>query len=103
MDRTAARLTVIKIAKQDVVRMRRKVTVRDEDTLMAYTILLVKPATFSEGRLQILTNHTPENFWLPGEMDHGNGADRLTDLLICGEDVEEAVARYERFFSARAR
>ena len=63
----------------------------------------MKPATFSEGRLQILTIHTPENFWLPGEMDHGNGADWLTDLLICVEDVEEAVARYERFFSARAR
>ncbi|MDD9913493.1 MAG: VOC family protein [Rhodospirillaceae bacterium] len=102
MDRTAARLSEVEIATQDVVRMRRKVTVRGEDTLMAYTILRVKPGAFPEGRLQILTNHTPENFWLSGEMDHPNGADRLTDLLICVEDVEDAVARYERFFGKRA-
>ena len=35
-------------------------------------------------------------------MDNGNRADRLTDLLICVEDVEEAYARYERFFGKSA-
>ena len=102
MERTAARLSKVEIATQDVVRMRRKVMVKGEDTLTAYTILRVKPGRFPEGRLQILTNHTPENFWLPGEMDHPNGADRLTDLLVCVEDIEEAVARYERFFGKDA-
>ena len=61
-----------------------------------------KPGTYTEGRLQILTNHTPENFWLPGDMDHENHADTLTDLLICVEDVEEAVTRYETFFGTTA-
>lgn len=102
MEATAARLAAADIAMQDAVHMRRKVTVNGEETLMGFTILRVKPGTFTEGRLQILTNHTPENFWLSGEMDHANGADRLTDLLICVDDVEEAVARYERFFGKTA-
>ena len=35
-------------------------------------------------------------------MDHENHADTLTDLLICVEDVEEAVGRYETFFGIKA-
>jgi hypothetical protein len=102
MDKTAARLAAAGVALQDTVHMRRKITIDGAEALMAYTILRVKPGTFTEGRLQILTNHTPESFWLPGEMDHPNQADRLTDLLICVADVPEAVARYEGFFGLAA-
>lgn len=100
MDETATRLAKAGIDMQDTVHMRRKITIDGAEALMAYTILRVKPGTFTEGRLQILTNHTPESFWLAGEMDHPNRADRLTDLLICVADVPEAVARYERFFGS---
>lgn len=102
MEATAARLKAADVAMQDAVHMRRKVMVNGEETLMIFTILRVKPGTYTEGRLQILTNHTPENFWLPGDMDHDNKADTLTDLLICVGDVEEAVGRYERFFGKPA-
>lgn len=98
MARTAARLSEAGIDMQEAVNLRRKVMVNGAETLMEFTVARVKPGTFPEGRLQILTCHTPENFWLPGDMDHENRADTLTDLLICVEDVEEAVARYERFF-----
>lgn len=100
MDKTSARLSKAGVALQDAVHMRRKITIDGAEALMAYTILRVKPGSFTEGRLQILTNHTPESFWRPGEMDHPNRADRLTDLLICVADVPEAVARYERFFGS---
>ena len=102
IDATAARLAAAGVEMQAPAHLRRKVTVRGEETLMVFTVLRAKPGTYTEGRLQILTNHTPENFWLPGEMDHDNKADRLTDLLICVEDVEEAVARYETFFGCTA-
>ncbi|MBO88985.1 MAG: hypothetical protein CMP14_05645 [Rickettsiales bacterium] len=102
IDATAKRLAEAGLEMQDPAHLRRKVTVNGKETLMVFTVLRVKPGTFTEGRLQILTNHTPENFWLPGEMDHGNRADTLTDLLICVKDVEEAVGRYETFFGAKA-
>ncbi len=102
MDATARRLKEAGVEMQDAVHMRRKVMVNGEETLMVFTILRAKPGTYTEGRLQILTNHTPENFWLPGDMDHENHADTLTDLLICVEDVEEAVGRYETFFGIKA-
>ena len=102
MEKTAARLSNAGVALQDAVHMRRKITIDGAEALMAYTILRVKPGTFTEGRLQILTNHTPKSFWRPGEMGHPNQADHLTDLLICVADVPEAVARYEKFFGKTA-
>ena len=99
---TAKRLAAAGLEMQDPAHLRRKVIVDGKETLMVFTVLRAKPGTYPEGRLQILTNHTPENFWLPGEMDHGNRADTLTDLLICGEDVQETVRRYETFFGAQA-
>ena len=101
MDATARRLKEAGVEMQDAVHMRRKVMVNGEETLMVFTILRAKPGTYTEGRLQILTDHTPENFWLPGDMDHENHADTLTDLLICVEDIEEAVGRYETFFGTK--
>lgn len=102
IEATAARLAASGIDMQDPANLRRKVTVNGEETLMVFTVCRVKPGTYNEGRLQILTNHTPENFWLPGDMDHANGADTLTDLLICVDDVAEAVGRYETFFGTNA-
>lgn len=102
IEATAARLAASGIDMQDPAHLRRKVIVNGEETLMMFTVCRVKPGTYNEGRLQILTNHTPENFWLPGDMDHANGADKLTDLLICVDDVEEAVNRYETFFGTDA-
>tara|TARA_B100000530_G_C15899789_1_gene464882 strand:- start:240 stop:1169 length:930 start_codon:yes stop_codon:yes gene_type:complete len=99
---TAKRLAAAGLEMQDPAHLRRKVIVDGKETLMVFTVLRAKPGTYPEGRLQILTNHTPENFWLPGEMDHGNRADTLTDLLICVEDVQETVRRYETFFGAQA-
>ena len=102
MVRTATRLRDAGIDMQDAVNLRRKVMVDGAETLMEFTVARVKPGTFPEGRLQILKCHTPQNFWLPGDMDHANHADTLTDLLICIEDVAEATARYERFFGKAA-
>ena len=102
IEATAARLAASGIDMQDPAHLRRKVMVNGEETLMVFTVCRVRPGTYNEGRLQILTNHTPENFWLPGDMDHANGADTLTDLLICVDDVEEAINRYETFLGTDA-
>ncbi len=102
MARTASRLRDAGIDMQDAVNLRRKVMVDGAETLMEFTVARVKPGTFPEGRLQILTCHTPQNFWLPGDTDHANHADTLTDLLICVDDAAEATGRYERFFGTAA-
>ena len=98
MQKTGLRLKAAGVEMQNPVHMRRKIKLKGKETMLAFTILRAKPGTYAEGRLQILTNHTPENFWLTGEMDHNNQANALTDLLICVKDVEETVDRYENFF-----
>jgi hypothetical protein len=82
---------------QDLVHMRRPVKTPDRERQVAYTILRVEPGEMPEGRVQMLTNHTPDLLWTPGSTAHDNRVDALTDLLICVEDQKEAANRYCRY------
>jgi hypothetical protein len=53
----------------------------------------------AEGRVQFVTSHTPELSWPAGSTVHANGADRLTDLLLCVDDPNATAARYARYVS----
>ncbi len=64
---------------------------------MAYSVLRTEPGEMAEGRVQMLTNHTPELLWTPGSTVHDNQVDALTQLLICVRDPVEAALRYGRF------
>ncbi len=84
-------------AMQPFVNLRRKISAEDGERTMAYTILRTEPDVMAEGRVQMLTTHTPALFWTPGVTEHENRADALTDLLICVDDRSEAAARFGRF------
>lgn len=92
-----ARLTAAGFAMQPVIEMRRLVEGPEGEREMAYSILRTEPGVMAEGRVQMLTNHTPELLWTPGSTEHDNGADALTDLLLCVADPAEAAARFGRF------
>ena len=85
------------IAMQDVVELRRRVDTPQGERQMAYSVLRTRPGEMAEGRVQMLTNHTPELLWTEGSTDHANRVDALTDLLICVDDADEALSRFGLF------
>ncbi len=87
---------------QPVVQLRRPVCISPDETQQTHIdVLRPQPGQMGEGRVQLLTNHTPELFWRPGTTDHANGAAALTGLtLLVGDNVAVA-ARYGRY-TARA-
>ena len=92
-----SRLTEAGFSMQDVVNLRRRVDTPEGERQMAYSVLRTEPGQMTEGRVQMLTNHTPELLWTEGTTDHENAVDALTDLLIYVEDPEEATARFGLF------
>jgi hypothetical protein len=96
-----ARLVDAGFPMQAVIDMRRRVDTPEGARQMVYSILRTEPGLMPEGRVQMLTNHTPELLWTPGVTEHANRADALTDLMICVDDPAEAAARFARF-TARA-
>jgi hypothetical protein len=92
-----SRLTSAGFAMQDMVNLRRRVATPEGERQMAYSVLRTEPGQMAEGRVQMLTNHTPELLWMPGSMAHENRVDALTELLICVRDLAEAASRYGRF------
>jgi hypothetical protein len=98
-DMPAQRDRLIKagFAMQDIVHLRRRVATPEGERQMAYSVLRTEPGEMAEGRVQMLTNHTPELLWTPGTTVHENRADALTGLLICVGDPVEAALRYGRF------
>jgi hypothetical protein len=84
-------------ARQRIVNLRRRVATAEGERLMAYSVLRTETGEMAEGRVQMLTNHTPELLWTPGSTVHDNHVDALTQLLVCVRDPVEAALRYGRY------
>lgn len=91
------RLVNAGFAMQRIVDLRRRVATAEGERQMAYSVLRTEPGEMVEGRVQMLTNHTPELLWVPGSTAHDNHVDALTQLLVCVRDPVEAALRYSRF------
>ena len=79
-----------------LVRLRRTVPTPDGEASARFDVLRVPPATMPEGRIQLVTHHTPALVWQPRFLDHENGTQALTGALVCAEDVGESRARFGR-------
>jgi len=66
-------------------------------TEAAFTVLRLPPGIMPEGRIQLLTHHTPQAVWTPELLEHPNGAAALTAALVCVADPLEAARRFGRF------
>lgn len=92
------RLIAAGFDQRPVVDLRRETTAEDGSTGgLRFTVIRPVPGVMAEGRIQFLTHHTPDLLWQERWMRHPNGAERLTDIVICVDDVDEAAARYERY------
>ena len=64
---------------------------------LRFHVQRIKYGQMPEGRIQALKHLTPETLWQRHWMDHANGAYALTDILLCAENCEEVIKRYEQF------
>jgi hypothetical protein len=83
---------------QEVVQLRRPVRVAPDQTRQTHIdVLRPMPGQMSEGRVQLLTNHTPDLFWRPGTTDHANAAVALTGVTLLVDDAAAVAGRYGRY------
>ncbi len=92
-----SRLTTAGFRMQPVVHLRRHKQTPAGLREVAWSVLRPEPGVMAEGRVQFAFCHTPELTWPEEAPLPENGADGLTDLLLCVEDRHEAAARYGRY------
>jgi Glyoxalase-like domain len=80
-----------------VVHFQRPVTTATGTGTAAFTVTRVERGEMAEGRVQILTHHTPDSVWQARWLDHQNGALGLLDLVVVVADLDDAAGRFARF------
>jgi hypothetical protein len=94
MARERARLTQAGFAMQGVVELRRRDRTLPGEPVVHFSVLRPQPGVMAEGRVQWVTPRTPDTVWRAETITTENGAEGLTDMLLCVEDPAEAAARY---------
>ena len=67
------------------------------DATAAFSVIRLPAGQMPEGRVQMLTQDTPDVVWQPSVTARDNALDMLSGALVCSEDPAEAAARYARF------
>ena len=82
----------------ELVRLRRPIKAPDgTDAMAAFTVIRVPPDSMPEGRIQILTQETPELIWQAPLIARESGIRALSGALVCVRDPAGVAARYSRF------
>ena len=102
MSRERARLMAAGFAMQPVVELRRRDRTLPGKPEVHFSVLRPQPGVMAEGRVQWVTPHTPDTVWRADTITTENGAEGLTDILLCVEDPAAVAARYGRYSGARA-
>jgi len=88
---------------QPPVHLRRPIT-RDDGSAaeVAFTVIRVPPDAMPEGRIQMLTQETPDLVWQESLIARENGVRALTGVLLCVPEPAEAAGRFARFLDREA-
>jgi len=92
-----ARLADEGFEPQPPVSLQRETDTETGRRLLRFSVLRIKPGLMPEGRIQFLRHQTPELLWQDRWMAHPNGAQALTDVLLCVENPSEVAERFGRF------
>ncbi|MFW5680860.1 MAG: VOC family protein [Pseudomonadota bacterium] len=93
-----ARLRVAGFDAQPPVHLRRLVELAEGGTgEAAFTVVRVPPNTMPEGRIQVLTHHTPDLVWQRRWTTQANAVESLEAVLLAVADPAEAGERFARF------
>jgi len=90
------RLVAAGFPMQPVVHLRRHKQTPEGVREVAWSVLRPEVGAMAEGRVQFVKCHTPELTWTD-DAALENGADGLTDLLLCVADRREAALRFSRY------
>lgn len=82
---------------QEVINLRRHKETPEGLREVRWSVLRSQPGVMPEGRVQFAYCHTPELTWAEPSAPLANGADGLSDILLCVADAHEAAARFGRF------
>lgn len=89
-----------------MVHLRRPVETPDgagaDDGEAVFSVVRLPPGEMAEGRIQMLTQHTPELVWQDRFITRDNGIAALSGVLLCMDDPAEAAGRFARFTGRRA-
>jgi len=92
-----ARLIDAAFAMQEVVELKRRDRTLPGEPDVHFSVLRPQPGVMAEGRIQWVRPHTPDVVWRADTISTENGAEGLTDTLICVEDPAGVAARYGRY------
>ena len=82
---------------QDVIELKRRDRTLAGEPEVHFSVLRPQPGVMAEGRIQWVRPHTPEVVWRAETITTENGAEGLTDTLICVDDPAGVAARYGRY------
>jgi hypothetical protein len=91
------RLTAAGFSMQDVVELKRRDRTLPGTPEVHFSVLRPQPGVMAEGRVQWVKPHTPDTVWRADTITTENGAEGLTDMLVCVEDPAAVAARYGRY------
>lgn len=93
-----ARLEAAGFALRPLVRLRRPSKTDDgADAMCAFSVIRPQPGAMEEGRIQTITQETPDVVWQPSQIARDNAVDMLSGVVVCTENPDEAVGRFARF------
>lgn len=95
------RLAAAGFAVQPVVSLSREIGTESGSGTLRFIVVRPQPGSLAEGRIQFLTHETPDLLWQERWTAHANGAERLTDMVFCVADPDEAADRYARYLGRR--
>ena len=97
-----ARLIDAGFAMQETVELKRRDRTLPGEPEVHFSVLRPQPGVMAEGRVQWVTPRTPDTVWRPDTITTENGAEGLTDILICVDDPAAAAARYGAYVGRAA-
>jgi Glyoxalase-like domain len=100
--RAHQRLAAAGFCVRPLTTMQRSVETQSGADIAAFTIARVEPDAMPEGRIQMLTHHTPTAVWQTRWLSHPNSANGLIDVVIAVADLEQAAQRFARFTGCAA-
>lgn len=80
-----------------LVRLARTVPTETGKETARFSVIRLPPHVMPEGRIQLVTHHTPNLVWQPRYQHQPNGAIGLTAVLLCVGDAGETAGRFGRF------
>lgn len=95
------RLTAAGFAMQEIVELKRRDRTLPGAPEIHFSVLRPQPGVMAEGRLQWVRPRTPDTVWR-AETISQNGAEGLSDILLCVEDPAGVAARYSRYLGREA-